>query len=544
MSTPTCRTIASNTDLAQALATLVAGHTTDSTSTADEPRWWLRTIAADRGPRLLVHSFGSSRSPDDHAALDALLDAGPDWHPELPDDASIDWRRADLLGPASLLDDRTYVEHTLDCLIFGTRVALAALAAHDTLDFQARRHVALTRLLGPALKGWPADRRHRQLLYQRDTILRHLLLRVGRDRDGGERWIGRFDEMAARLETPARAAFAALLDDHHPSSDLLATAGIAWRRALGRWSEHLEAMESTGVADIDPFTHGLVGPCLAKLIDTLARGLGIRPLDEAYLLHVLIVCTQPAAAASGPNALPWIPALSDRSATHPSAVQRALRDDFRWLDFVEAHGDASRDWADIYRSRTADVRASTDLALHSLRRGDLTSGRAQLRAATSTLASLPPEPRSILDVLGRHVHGAVAYELYCRGRFDDAIREMDRMGRSLVAAIDAEAWLLPAALMLPDVDLQKARIARRRGRWSVLEEHVRRLADQAADRVPLCVGQRGPIYFSTVTDHLLQLDLTTAERQTAQALADRERRCEEIDAYIRPLYLFDHQVAA
>ena len=544
MSTPSCRTIASDADdLPRALSDLATWRSTYPTSTANEPRWWLRTVSANNSTRLLVHSFGSSRSPADHAVLDALLATGADWHPKPTDDRSANWRRSDLLGHAALLDDHAYVEHTLRCLTSGTGVLLAALAAHERLELHSRRHVALTRLLGMALQDRTADHRHRQILYQRDTILRHLLLRIGRDRDGGARWIDRFDHLARSLEAPARDAFTALLANHHPSSAQLAAAGAAWRQALSRWSEHLDTLESTGAADIDPFQHGLVGPCLAKLIDTLARGLGIRPLDEAYLLHILALCAHPP-AVSGPSQLSWIPSLSERSRAHSAEASRALRDDFRWLDFVAAHSETSRAWAGLYQERTAGVRASTDQALHSLRRGDLAGGQEQLRAAASTLANLPTEPRSILDVLGRHVHGAVAYELYCRGRFDDAVAAMDRMGRSLLAAINGETWLLPAALMLPDVDLQKARIARRRRQWSVLEDHARRLVDVAADRVPLCVGQRGPIYFSTVTDHLLKLDLAAAEQQTAEALADRDLRCEEIDAYIRPLYLFDHQVAS
>lgn len=223
-----------------------------------------------------------------------------DEAPEGPPDRSLLWthyRRSHIsfAGKPLLLDD-TYVALASRCLGRACELVLDALG--EGLSPKRRQTPLLQALIGGiAALGFPAELRGAYFAFHRDWLVRFLLVR----RDAGPE---KATELTARFDLQAQALGPSLESLREVAEDARSGAGSAgdhdaWQSSLVdlfRYVSRLPALENP----LDPFAADPSFPPLFKVFHGFANQLGLNPLDEAFVHHLLLGLTRPPGTAGPP----------------------------------------------------------------------------------------------------------------------------------------------------------------------------------------------------------------------------------------------------
>jgi hypothetical protein len=260
-----------------------------------------RDLLAERAERFFA-SLGDLNGEPAHVAATSqappidLEDEAPDGHP----DRSLVWTRyrrshISFAGKPLLLDD-TYVALASRCLGRACELVLDSLG--EGLSPKRRQTPLLQALIGGiAALGFPAELRGAYFAFHRDWLIRFLLVRRDAGPDKTVELTARFD-----LQTQALgASLGALREVAEEAWSSTSDAGDpdAWQRSLVdlfRYVSRLPALENP----IDPFAADPSFPPLFKVFHGFANQLGLNPLDEAFVHHLLLGMTLPPGTAGPP----------------------------------------------------------------------------------------------------------------------------------------------------------------------------------------------------------------------------------------------------
>lgn len=243
---------------------------------------------ADEAP---VRTAGAGQVPP----ID-LEDEAPDGHP----DRQLVWthyRRSHIsfVGKPLLLDD-TYVALAVRCLSRGCDLVLEALTDEGS---RGRRQTPLLQALigGTAALGLPAGLRSAYFAFHRDWLVRFLLVRRGAGPEKAAELTAQFDlrrqalgASLVPLREVAEEEWGGAADEGEGDVD---DADAAWRSAL----VDLYRYVSQSPHDLDPFAEHPAFPPIFKVFHGFANQLGVNPLDEAFVHHLLLGMTLPPGTA-------------------------------------------------------------------------------------------------------------------------------------------------------------------------------------------------------------------------------------------------------
>jgi hypothetical protein len=200
------------------------------------------------------------------------------------------------LGGQPLLGEDAYAARATECLGRGCELVLAALAGGA--DAAGLRQKVLLKAL---LAGLPAagfdlpERAVGYLRYHRDWLLRFFLADAEEERVALDRLDQQVERMAPTVASLRRFGLA-----EAPGGD----EAEPWPAALARLRAYLEPRRERPELRTDPFAPDAVHPAFFKVFHGTANQAGVRPLEEAYVHHLLIaaLADEPAAAAAAGGA--------------------------------------------------------------------------------------------------------------------------------------------------------------------------------------------------------------------------------------------------
>lgn len=201
--------------------------------------------------------------------------------------------------------------------------------------------------------------------------------------------------------------------------------------------------------------------------------------------------------------------------------------------FIARSGEDGSSCAEaLERSGQEELIQLNSKALTHLRQQDFAKGHALLLEIDSRIGSLPQIPPFLYQVLrGCWYHGAVAYYHYCVAAFDEAEAELDNAHDNLAAALADRPCLLPLVEHILDFRMQRSRIARRRGRWGEVRQHLEILRGMTESRYPVYVSAEGtPVLLSSLIPYYTSLPLEDSEKLFVERqLLDVQRRLRDLD---------------
>jgi len=227
--------------------------------------------------------------------------------PAAPGDRSLAWttyRRSPVsLPPSPWLDDDRFAAHACQCLSRGCELVLAEIEAGNSESKQARQKLLIKALLsGLGALGLGEPRRAVDYLgYHRDWLLRFFLDETAKEQLVMEQFEERVRHMSATIQQ--LRLFAPALWAQKP-----ANAGGLWERALSGLAEYLAAFRNRDEYQLDPFTTDVTFLPVFKVLHGLANQLGMPPIEEAYVHHV--VRTAVAGVADQVAATPALKAMA------------------------------------------------------------------------------------------------------------------------------------------------------------------------------------------------------------------------------------------
>lgn len=219
------------------------------------------------------------------------------------------------------------------------------------------------------------------------------------------------------------------------------------------------------------------------------------------------------------------------------------REPYDWTHFVAASGHAGSRWVEDYRRpENWKLVRLTDQALLKLRGRNIEQGGELLEQAGRQLARIRRVRRAaagVIPVLERWYYGVLAFQYYRQDRFDHAAQTMDRALEAVIAAVDAERFLVPLAHTCQEFHLHQARIARNRRRWADMHRRIETVRGMIENRLPLCVlGDGQPIFYTTLSEFYDSLGpLTEEEWSSVDGVVDIDLRRTFFHRFVRELYL-------
>lgn len=210
-------------------------------------------------------------------------------------DRSIVWttyRRSHVtLGMKPWLSDDSFVALACECLARGCDLTLAA-AESGGLQSLATRQKLLIDLLMPALVALGLDSDEKALsylAYHRDWLLRFFVAETARE----QQLLRHFEEKTAAIPE-ALEGFRNVIGGlrAHPPDD-------RWSGALSEFAAYLNEFSGISEYDLDPFTREISFPPAFKVLHGLANQIGMPPLQEAYVHHVLMSSMEAGALSVG-----------------------------------------------------------------------------------------------------------------------------------------------------------------------------------------------------------------------------------------------------
>jgi hypothetical protein len=201
------------------------------------------------------------------------------------------------LGFRPYLQDDRYAALLTACLGRGTEVVLERFASG--MDGKCPYPIQKALWLDLVLTGLRAvplssDDRLLYLLYHRDCLLRYL--RKQRHWTDGAavmaRLIARFEQQVDGLALKRHELTQAAAAVWDADSTLTSNVGLAaWFEALSALSIYVSPFLGTASYQIDPFAERPLFPVLFKVLHGMANQLGLDPLNEAFLHHLLLCGT-------------------------------------------------------------------------------------------------------------------------------------------------------------------------------------------------------------------------------------------------------------
>ncbi len=197
------------------------------------------------------------------------------------------------LGFRPCLTDDDYAALLTRCLGRGTEVVLErfAIGPDGKCPYAIQRALWLDLLLtGLRAAGLSPHDRSLYLLYHRDCLMRYL--RKQRHWTDGasvmERLISRLDQRAEQQRSKRRELAKAVADVWEASAPELEAGLVAWFEALRALSTYVRPLLSNLSYQVDPFAERPVFPALFKVFHGMANEIGLDPLNEAFLHHLLL----------------------------------------------------------------------------------------------------------------------------------------------------------------------------------------------------------------------------------------------------------------
>ncbi len=229
------------------------------------------------------------------------------------------------------------------------------------------------------------------------------------------------------------------------------------------------------------------------------------------------------------------------TASRPKSSGNPFRDDeaYPWHHFVARHGAEGRTWTGRYlEPDCVDLRDGIQEGLDALRAGDEPRGARVFAAVREGIDALEPSTPGLRPVMLRWFWTAHAYLSYVRGRFDEAIRELDRAQEEVAAAVGAAPWLVPVTMRCPEIAFQQARTAARQRHWSAMAAYLGRVRATLEDRAPLVVLADGHVIdFPVLQAFFVALDdLDAEERRYLRSVFDPATRQRRFRAFAQQLY--------
>lgn len=194
------------------------------------------------------------------------------------------------LGMKPWLSDDTFVALACECLARGCDLTLAA-AESGGLGSLATRQKLLIELLMPALVALGLDSDEKALsylAYHRDWLLRFFVAETAKE----QQLLRHFEEKTAAIPEALESfrSVTGRLRAHPP--------GDRWSGALSELAAYLKKFSGRSEYDLDPFTREVSFPPAFKVLHGLANQIGMPPLQEAYVHHVLIASMEAGALSA------------------------------------------------------------------------------------------------------------------------------------------------------------------------------------------------------------------------------------------------------
>lgn len=239
---------------------------------------------AERSPRLAVPAIDREDEPDDLQPDRTVL--------------ATSYRRSFVsLGGEPFLSRDAYAERMTECLARACELVLAALAdaPAGAMPSGARQKILLKALLSglPAAGFATPERAVAYLGYHRDWLLRFFLADEGEERAARERLDQQLERSAATLVGLRRIG---LGEAPRPGDD-----ETSWPAAVARLASDLAPFRDDPEQRTDPFAPDAAHPAYFKVFHGTANQAGLRPLEEAYVHHLLMAAFvgEPSLAAAG-----------------------------------------------------------------------------------------------------------------------------------------------------------------------------------------------------------------------------------------------------
>lgn len=213
---------------------------------------------------------------------------------------------------------------------------------------------------------------------------------------------------------------------------------------------------------------------------------------------------------------------------------------FPWYHFIARSGDAGQRFVLQFNEHNGgEMTTLVDQGLDSLRHRRREEGRALLRQSVEFLdARRGVAPPSVVHVLERWSHSALAYESYLDQDFDAAEHHFEIAEQAICNAIEELPCLIMIANHCYDFRLQRARIARNRLHWRVMKNHIEVGRTMVENQRPLCVLGNGEKIFIKAVDHFhgaIQ-PRDEEERVALAGILNTERRQELFEHTVKDSY--------
>lgn len=170
-------------------------------------------------------------------------------------------------------------------------LSLFGAAESPEIRFSVRQSALLkTMVRGLSGPGWSRDERAGYLVYHRNWLMRYLLARSNQGRERAEKLLAQLSAKAAGMGSSLggiEATLATAWSSAEGAQDAGFAADVRELAALADgYNEHT-------LQDIDPFAGLRSYPAVFKVLHGAANPLGIQPLDEAFVYHLLLRCYAP-----------------------------------------------------------------------------------------------------------------------------------------------------------------------------------------------------------------------------------------------------------
>ena len=233
--------------------------------------------------------FESMPAPAPPRAKNESVQPDPDEElHESPPDRTIVWttfRRVPILMPgAPWIEDDCFAGLHFRCLAGGLDLVLAAIAA-GTFAPSGRLGLLARALVSglAALELAEPDQASCYLHYHRDWLLRFFL----KDAHGQAEWLEESDARARRASATV-SHLAALACERWGAGMPLVEGERVWTGPLADLGAYIRAFRGQAAYRIDPFASDITFPPVFKALHVLANQMGLHPLQEAHVYHLLI----------------------------------------------------------------------------------------------------------------------------------------------------------------------------------------------------------------------------------------------------------------
>lgn len=342
------------------------------------------------------------------------------------------------------------------------------------------------------------------LLYHRDWLVRHLVLRARLGPTKLREILDRFAREAQGWPTEGlmtlRHCFTA--SEAEPSTEIQTSELSDWLDALRRMVDLARLVPIRA----DLFADSAVEPLLLKALDGAANQAGIRPLDQGFAVHILLL------ALDADSQLLRTCQLLPPPLSFCEITEDADREvfDFEklydWQALTKATGEEGQLWIHRFRDLCRRPTMQIGEAITLLRQKKIEEGEALLAEAMADLGRLRSTEPTCCDVVSRFYFGAISYLAYCRNDLGEALAALDRAADAVRSAVGRSPFLIAFAAVALDIPLKKARLARDLGNWPEMVAWFRDHFEMLSCHKPILEMQNGhPLYWHDITERFAWL---------------------------------------